>query len=356
MDYEKDYGTILDEMTGEITADISKGEGTLVAFALAPAAAELEELYNDLETADENSSPLTCDREHLLIFGTDDNIPVKEATAAVWLATFNTDFEVGERFECGDLTYISTKQIEAGKYYLECETTGTAGNTKPDDELLSLDFISEDFAGELTELVQEGTEEEETEVYRSRYLEEKKNYNSMAGNRASYKRMIKTMAGVAAVKLDRATAERKRISAYILSSTYKKPSTEVVEAVQQEIDPIGQQGDGVGLAPWFHIVDVYPVEETTINIKAKFTLSEEVDFESIKEELNAAIDNYFIDLNKTWEDEEKITVRALRIAERMGSVTGVIDVQELLLNESEDNITLDKYAIPTRGDIENVTS
>ena len=241
MDYEKDYETILDEMKEEIPTDISKSEGTLVAFALAPAAAELEELYNDLETADENSSPLTCDRDHLIIFGADDNIPIKGATAAVWLATFNADFEVGERFECGDLTYISTKKIEDGKYYLECETTGIAGNTKPDDELLSLDFIAEDFEGELTELVQEATEEEETEVYRSRYLEEKKNYNSMAGNRASYKRMIKTMAGVAAVKLDRATAERKRISAYILSSTYKKPSTEVVEAVQQEIQPPGPE-------------------------------------------------------------------------------------------------------------------
>ena len=354
MEYNKDFDTVLEEMKGRISADISKGEGTLTAFALSPAAAEFEELYNDLEVADENSSPLTCDRDHLIIFGSDDNIPIKKATAAIWLATFNADFEVGERFECGNMTYISTNKIDTRKYYLECETTGAAGNTKPDDELLPIEFITEDFEGELTELVQEATDEEDTEVYRERYLAEKKNNNSMAGNRTAYKKTIKALPGVAAVKMVRVTQTRKRINAYILSSSYGKPIDEVVSAVQQVIDPIGQQGDGAGAAPWFHVVDIYPVEETTINISAKFTLSDDVSFESILEDLKAAIDGYFIELNKTWEDEKELVVRSLRVAERMGAVTGVVDVQDLLLNGSEDNITLGEYAIPARGAIENV--
>lgn len=355
MEYNKDYDTILEEMKGEISADISKAEGTLTSFALAPAAAEFEELYSNLEVADENSSPLTCDREHLIIFGEDDNIPIKEASAAVWLATFNADFEIGERFECGNLTYISTNKIETGKYYLECEDLGKAGNVKPDDELLPIEFITEDFEGELTELVQEATDEEDTEVYRERYLAEKKNNNSMAGNRTAYKKTIKALPGVAAVKMVRVTETRKRINAYILSSSYGKPIDEVVNAVQQVIDPIGQQGDGAGAAPWFHVVDIYPVEETMINISAKFTLSEGISFEDISEDLKAAIDTYFIELNKTWEDEKELVVRTLRVAERMGAVTGVVDVQDLLLNGSEGNITLGEYAIPIKGAIENVS-
>ena len=353
MEYGKDQETILEEMKKEIKSDISTREGTLINFALAPAAAEFEELYNNLEVADENSSPLTCDREHLIIFGTADNIPIKEATAAIWLATFNEDFDIGERFECGDLTYISTKKIQTGKYYLKCETIGTEGNIKPDEELLPIEFISETIEGTLTELVEEATNEEETDVYRERYLAEKKTEFSMSGNRVAYKKLITSQPGVAAVKMVRVTSERKRINAYILSSSFGKPANDVVSAVQRVIDPIGQQGDGAGEAPWWHVVDIYPVEETTVNIEATFTTDATHPFEEMEENLKAAVDALFIELNQNWENEEYIIVRTLRVAEKLGGVGGVIDVQNLKLNGSEDNLTLGAYAIPVRGVIEN---
>lgn len=66
---DKDYDTILRDMCARVNGSINTGEGTLVNFALAPAAAELEEAYNNLEVADLNGSALTCDREHLIIFG-----------------------------------------------------------------------------------------------------------------------------------------------------------------------------------------------------------------------------------------------------------------------------------------------
>lgn len=353
-DYETDYESNLERMQNSIEGDISKGEGCLVGFALAPAAAEIEEIYNNLEVADANSSPITCDKEHLIVFGSDDNIPIKEASPAIWLAIFNEDFEVGERFECGDMTYLSTQKIDTGKYYLECETLGVEGNKKPDDELLPIEFISENFAGELTEIVQEAADEEDTEVYRERYLTEKKTDNAMAGNRAAYKKMITSLAGVAAVKMVRVTEERKRIEAYILSSQYGKPTDEVISAAQSTIDPLEQQGDGAGKAPWWHVVDICPVEETTINIKAKFTLSEGETFENILDALEAAVDEYFIDLNKTWEEEKNIVVRSLRVAEKMAAVTGVVDIQEMTMNELDSNLELGEFAIPVRGVIENV--
>lgn len=98
------------------------------------------------------------------------------------------------------MTYTSTAKIDTGKYYLECETNGVEGNIKPDDELLPIEFITEDFEGELTELVQEATDEEDTEVYRERYLQEKQNNNSMAGNRTAYKKMIKALPGLRLLK------------------------------------------------------------------------------------------------------------------------------------------------------------
>lgn len=353
-DYETDYESNLERMQNRIEADISKGEGSLVGFALAPAAAEIEEMHNDIEVADLNGSPLTCDREHLIEFGKSNNIPIKTATNAIWLATFNVDFEIGERFEAGDLTYISTEKVADGKYYLECEESGTEGNTKPEDELLPIEYIDDYETGELTELITEATDDEETETYRNRYLSERKQEVSMSGNRASYKKTITALTGVAGVKMERVTATKKRIDAYILSSTWGKPSNDIVSYVQEKIDPIGKQGDGEGEAPFFHVVDVYPVEETTISIKALFELQAGVNFADILEDLQTAVDEYFIELNKTWETENYLIARALKIAEKMAAVAGVIDIKNLLLNGVGDNVTLGAHAIPVRGVIENV--
>lgn len=355
MEYNKDYDTVLEDMKDRISADISKDEGTLTAFALAPAAAEIEELYSNLEVADENGSPLTCDREHLIIFGTQDNIPIKTATAAVWLARFNEDFEVGERFECGDLTFISTQQVSALNYYLTCEQLGSEGNTKPEEELLPIEFISETIEGELVELIEEAKDDEDTEVYRERYLAEKRTESVMSGNRASYKTKITSITGVAAVKLVRVTKTHKRIDAYIMSSTWGVPNAEVVNLVQTTIDPIGKQGDGEGEAPFWHIVDIHPVTAVTINASAKITMQSGVKFDDIKAAIEQEIEKYFTELNKTWESEDNLTVRALRVAEAMASVPGVVDVQELKLNGVADNIALGAYEIPTRGEVTNVS-
>lgn len=352
----KDYDTILGDMCARVNGSINTGEGTLVNFALAPAAAELEEAYNNLEVADLNGSALTCDREHLIIFGNENNIPIKTATNAKWLAEFNVDFEVGERFEAGELTYISIEKVAEKKYYLECETAGTEGNTKPDDELLPIEFIDDYETGDLIELVEEATDDEETEVYRERYLAERKQEYTMSGNRADYKKFIKELIGVGGVKQERVKKEHKRINTYIISSLWGKPSDDIIAQVQQAVDPKDSQGDGEGKAPFWHVVDVYPVETEEINISAKFELSPGANFETVLPSIEEAISRYFTELNKTWEDTGKngLIVRALKVAEAMASVESVIDIQELLLNGSEDNITLHRNTIPVKGAIANV--
>lgn len=351
----KDYDTILGDMCARVNDNISTREGSLVNFALAPAAAELEELYNNLEVADINTSALTCDREHLIIFGNENNIPIKIATNAVWLAEFDVDFEVGERFEAGELTYISIEKVADRKYYLECETAGVEGNVKPDDELLPIEFIDDYENGELVELIEEAVNDEDTEVYRERYLAERKQEYAMGGNRADYKKFIKELIGVGGVKQERVRKEHKRINTYIISSAWGKPSDDVVAQVQQAVDPKENQGDGEGKAPFWHVVDVYPVDTEEINISAKFELSPPETFETILPNLEKAVGRYFIELNKTWEDSGKggLVVRALKVAEAMADVEGVIDIQDLLLNGTEGNITLHRNAIPIKGVIAN---
>lgn len=354
---DKDFETILKNMCGRVDEGISTEEGTLVNFALAPAAAELEEFYHNLEVAELNGSALTCDREHLILFGKENNLPIKTATNAVWLAEFNVSFEVGERFEAGDMTYVSREQVAEGKYYLECETPGTQGNKKPEDELLPIEFIEDYQTGELIELIKKAEDDEETEVYRERYLAERRQEYAVSGNRADYKKFIKEMAGVGGIKQERVKQQHKKIDTYILSSTWGRPSDDVVAAVQQAVDPKENQGDGEGKAPFWHVVDIYPVNTEEINISAEFEFSAGISFETVQQNIEDAADRYFVELNKTWEESGKngLVVRVLKITEVMAKVEGVTDIRNLLLNGADENITLHKNAIPVRGQIENVT-
>lgn len=225
-----------------------------------------------------------------------------------------------------------------------------------EDELLPIEFIDDYENGELIELVEAATDDEETEVYRERYLAERKQEYTMSGNRADYKKFIKELIGVGGVKQERVRKEYKRINTYIISSLWGKPSGDIVAQVQQAVDPKDNQGDGEGKAPFWHVVDVYPVNTEEINISAKFELSAGANFETVLPSIEEAISNYFIELNKTWEDTGKngLIVRALKVAEAMASVENVIDIQDLLLNGSEDNITLHRNTIPIRGAIINV--
>lgn len=352
----KDYESILERMRGRVSGDIGTGEGTLVNFALAPAAAELEELYSNLEVNELNGSALTCDREHLIILGNENNIPIKEATYAIWLAEFNVNFEIGERFEAGELTYLSIEKVDEGKYFLECETEGEEGNIKPDDELLPIEFIEGYETGELKELIEAAENEEDTEIYRARYLAERRQEYTAGGNRADYRKFIKGLPGVGGIKQERVTKEYKRIKTYVLSALWGRPDEAAIAAVQQAVDPKESQGDGEGKAPFWHIVDIYPVDTEEISVSAKFELSEGLSFDMVQQSVEAAVENYFTELNKTWEQTGKngLTVRALKVAEAMAGVEGVVDVKELTLNGMEDNIVLDRNAIPVKGAITDV--
>ncbi|MCI8483509.1 MAG: hypothetical protein HFH41_04120 [Lachnospiraceae bacterium] len=353
---EKDFDTILKNMRERVDGDISTEEGTLMHFALAPAAAEIEEVYNNLEAADLNGSALTCDREHLILFGKENNIPIKTATNAKWLAEFNLDFEIGERFEAGDLTYINIEKAEERKYFLECETAGAEGNVKPEEELLPIEFIEGYEKGELLELMEAAMDDEDTEVYRNRYLMERKQEYSMNGNRAAYRKYVKGLVGVGGVKLERVKKDHRRIKIYVLSSFWKKPADEVISEIQEKVDPKECQGDGQGMAPFWHVVDIYPVEEKIIDIQAEFELTEGISFAAVQQDIENAVDDYFISLNKTWEDTGRngLVVRTLKLAEAMAEVTGVVDIRNLRLNESEDNLFLEKNEISAKGEIKNV--
>ena len=127
----------------------------------------------------------------------------------------------------------------------------------------------------------------------------------------------------------------------IVDSEWSVPSSTLIASVQNAVDPLTDQGSGIGFAPIGHTVTVSGVTGRTINTKFKLTLENNVSFQS---------------LIKLWADSEAITVRISQIETRVLAVPGVLDVENTTLNAVGANIQLTGTEIPVLGEVSNGTA
>lgn len=345
---DKTQNNIMIDLKAAIDPDTNAEEGTLVDHSFRGAAAEFEQAYIELGLIDQNGYAETADREHLILRAKERGIEPFPASNAVWKAEFNIDIELNARFSAGELTYICTEKMEPRKYRLMCEQAGAKGNIKQED-LTPIEYIDGFDSGELIELLTPARDDEETEAFRTRYISVVAAAQAFGGNRAQYKAMMHEIEGVGACKIYRVTQNERRIKIYFLDSAYKTPNETLVKDVQEIIDPVGKQGEGEGEATIFHIVDICPCISETVKTEAKITIDTGYAWEDLLPSIQEKIDNYFLELAKSWENEEFITVRILRVNAAIASVEGIVDVQDTALNGTEENLLMDPNAIPVRG-------
>jgi len=345
---DKTQNNIMIDLKEAVDPDTNTEEGTLIDHAFRGAAAEFEQAYIELGLIDQNGYAETADREHLILRAKERGIEPFPASNAVWKAEFNIDIELNTRFSAGELTYICTEKIEPKKYRLMCEQTGTKGNIKQED-LEPIEYIDGFDSGELIELLTPARDDEETEAFRARYISIVAAAQAFGGNRAQYKAMMHEIEGVGACKIYRVTQNVRRIKIYFLDSAYKTPNKTLVSNVQETVDPTGKQGEGEGKATIFHIVDIYPCISVTVKTEAKITIDTGYVWEDLLPGIQEKIDNYFLELAKSWENGDYITVRILKVNAAIASVEGIVDVQDTALNGREENLLLDPNAIPVRG-------
>lgn len=347
---DKTQNNIIIDMKNEVTTDVSTDEGTILDLSLRAAAAEFERAYIQLALIEQNGYANTADREHLILRAKEKGIEPIPASNAVWKAVFNIEIAAGTRFSADEFTYICTGKNESGEYILMCEQAGTAGNVKK-GELAPIEYIDGYEEGILTELLDPARDEEETEVFRSRYFAAIRKSHAFGGNRAQYKQILYETGKVGACKIYRAAGKGRRIEIYFLDASYNIPDNTLVSKIQELIDPSGQQGDGMGEAPIYHTVDVYPCEAVSIDIVSDIVLDTDYTWENIAIKIEEELEQYYTGLAKTWENENNVTVRMVKINTVMAGIEGVIDVQGTTINGKQENLLLHKNAIPVRGAI-----
>ncbi len=117
------YQVILERMLARVPEEFDKREGSILYDALAPAAAELQMAYINLESVFREMFADTASRDCLIRRAAERGISPYPATHAILKGIFtpvSVAVPVGARFRCGGNTYHTTAKEVDGEYRMEC--------------------------------------------------------------------------------------------------------------------------------------------------------------------------------------------------------------------------------------------
>lgn len=392
------YEALMESVLGRVSPSLDKREGSMIWNGTAPAMAELAQFYAALELILAETFIPTASREFLILRAADRSMAPMEASSAVFKAKFNIEVSEGTRFSCEDLNFVVTGRVseEDGNgvliHLVTCETPGSAAN-EYSDSLIPIEYVSGLTVAELGSLFIPGEDEEDTEAFRQRLLDAMRG-GAFGGNVADYKEKILSIQGVKDVKVYRVsnagispsslipsddvcteieallaseiseglsiwlsavyTAAKEKlltvggtVRCVILAET-GEPTEDFLKNIQNEMDPVA--GEGLGLAPIGHVVDVDGVAKVDITFDCTLTISQGKNESTVRERINSIIDEYFAELTKEWADSDHLTVRISQIEARILTSLrdSVIEITNSTLNGSSENLILGRDEVPIR--------
>ena len=346
------YEDILQRMLDRVPDTMDKREGSVIYDALAPAAIEFMNLFMAYDMVLKESYADTASLEYLIRKAKERGIVQKEATSAILKAIATpTDIviQLGSRFSLNLLNYVVTEQTAPGEYTIQCETPGSEANSYF-GSMIPIDYVTGLETIEATELLIPGEDEEDVESLRERYFESISS-QAFGGNIADYKEKTIEIAGVGGVKVTPTWAGGGTVKLTIIDSTFGVPSAELVNNVQQIIDPRDWSGEGFGLAPIGHRVTVVAATGVTIDIAAEITYKSGWSWSACASYIFEAVDNFLLSLSKKWDSSEEIIVRISQLEAEILKCDGVLDVAGTTLNGSATNLHLAENEIPIRGSV-----
>lgn len=382
--------------------NLDSRESSPLWHGLAPASVEFQNLYIALDTILQETFADTASRDYLILRAAERGLSPLPATYAVLELTITPAelaLAMGTRFSVGELNYYVSAYKTPGVYEITCETPGEAGNDYA-GQVIPIEYVEGLETCSVTSLLVPGEDDEDTEVFRQRYLDSL-NSQAFGGNRIDYIQKVNAIPGVGGVKVYRAwngniqpatmippegtdewitglsgvpeavkswldavyaAANNNKLTVggtvklVVIDSTFAEPSEPLVELVQTTIDPLQNAGEGVGIAPIGHVVKVYGVENETVNLSFTLTYQQEWSWEDVKTYVETTIKAYFTELAQTWADQEQpLVVRVSQIESRLLAVSGILDIADTKINGTAANYELALDHIPVLGTITPAT-
>lgn len=344
------YEFLEKRILARVNNSFDKREGAIIFDATAPIAFELAEAYIMAQVILKQTFATTADREYLVLRAAEYNIYPEAATPAEVEGKFSRAVDLGARFNAEKYNFVVKELIDdaAHTYKLECETAGVGGNSCV-GSITPITQISGLESAEITGIITPGEDEEDTEVFRKRYIEALKS-KAYGGNGADYIQKVKALNGVGGVKVYRCWNGGGTVKCFVINTQYEVPSAEMVEEVQTALDPT-KDGGGYGIAPIGHIVTVAGVTARPIDIAGTITPASGHTLSQLMDTIKDKVGTYLKDRRIEWctqNDTQYVTVRSAFILSKILEIPNIQDAN-VSLKGGALKIELDTDEVPVLG-------
>lgn len=361
---KKTYRNILQAQLDRVPNSLDKREGSMIQTALGAGAYSLEEFYLELDQIQRGAYLQTAvgqDLEYLAVLA---NVQRYPASPSVRMGVFNIDVPVGSRFSTIDgadsVNFIATEKISDGRFQMTCETPGAIGNqyTGP---ILPITYIQSLTSAELTDILVAGDDAESDDDLRKRAITAL-NEQPFGGNVADYKRVVLAIDGVGGLQVYPTWDGGGTVKLSIIGADWMPASEQLVETVQNTVDPPPNQGLGYGTAPIGAKVTVTTPETVEINVSAALVVGPGYTAAQLAQPVRQAVEEYLLAIRQEWDQPEESGmthyaswVYAARVTAAMLSVQGVINVTGLTINGAAADLQLTEdgllQQVPVLGEV-----
>lgn len=349
------YQNLRQTMLNRVPDTYDKRDTAPIPTALSPAAYALAGFYITLNQVQQQAFVQTAVGQSLDLLAVLGGISRYPASAAVRLGIFNANVPIGARFSTINgsnsinFSVTATATVpdpKPGNYYyqLTAETPGTIGNEYT-GSIINITTVPSLTSAQITDILVPGDDTETDTGLRDRLITAL-TQKPFGGNIVDYRQNILAIDGVGAVQVYPTWNGGGTVACSILGTDYAPASEELVQNVQNAIDP-PTSGLGLGLAPIGAKVTITTPTALEVNITATLTLQSGHSVEQVQSGVESAISAYLLTVCQSWGTplgtttvEYRANVYLARVISAILTVTGVVNATNVQLNGGTVDLTL----------------
>ncbi|HIY00826.1 MAG TPA: baseplate J/gp47 family protein [Candidatus Blautia faecipullorum] len=337
------------DMGAELGIDVR--QGSLYRDAGEGHAFRTAKFFNDLRQVVDIISIFSCTGdvldEHLFERGLERNPP--EDTPAIYYVEFiGAEPESGARMICEE-HFFTVEVMEDGSWGIVSEETGSEmNNIAPGSVVVPERDIRGLKSARVISLAIPAVDRESDDDARRR-LQNKLSGPDENGNISQMMTWCESVPGVGRARIIPLWNGPNTVKCVIIAADGVSPTEEIVEAVQEYLDP-GENGMGEGVATIGQICTVVAAEPVVIDVSVTVFKNAEGTYAAIQEEFRKELEDYFKSIALE-NYSSNIKVRYTRIGAALTDIENVIDYDNLSLNGMTENISFSISQIPVLGEV-----
>ncbi|MEC0204230.1 baseplate J/gp47 family protein [Paenibacillus lautus] len=365
---------IMNRMLNKVPSDIDKSEGSFiwdaqapVAFMLSEAALWAQELLRrgfastvasdhpdirsaelDLRTAEHGISRREAVASSGSVVFT--GKPGTTVPAGTYVATPADEGSGESSVEYVTTSGVTLSDLGTGTAPIRAVTPGSNGNVPAGVIQLMMTSVSGVTSVTNPEPTRSGTDTESDQSLLERFYAKVRSQGT-SGNKAQYMQWANEIAGVGGVEVAPLWKGPGTVGLYLIDTDKRAASQDIVDAVQQYIDP-SQDGQGEGVAPAGPVITVMPAAEVPIDISVKVQRTQEQPstMEEIRKLIEDGVRTYLQQIAFNRKDP---LVRYTRIAAVLLDIPIIVDYSDLTINghTEQQNIEIGSGQVAVLGTV-----